>query len=129
MTEPPVRLGQLRANSINILRRLQPMVANRLELMGLEMHEERPRLLQGLLLVLGTALCLLMGVVSLTVLLVVLGWNISPALVLGIISALYLGGGWFLSRKLMALFEDWHPLPATRDQFAKDRDGIRQIMK
>ena len=129
MSEPPVSPGQLTATSKQILRRLHPVLANRVELLVWELKEERPRLLQALLLGLGAALCLMMAVLSLTAFVVVLGWDISPVLVLGIVTAAYLGGGLVLGRKLMALFEGWRAFTATRDQFAKDRDAIQQMMK
>jgi uncharacterized membrane protein YqjE len=129
MIEPPVSPGQLAATSKQLLRRLHPFLANRSELLVLELKEERPRVLRALLLGLGAALCLTMAVLTLTAFVVVLGWNISPVLVLGTVTAAYLAGGLVLGRKLMALFEGWRAFTATRDQFAKDCDSIQQMMK
>ena len=129
MIELPVTPGQLTSTSKRVLGGLHLMFANRLKLLLLEVREEQPRLLQSLLLGLAAGLCLLMAVLCLTAFIVVLGWDFSPVLVLGAVAAMYVLGGLFLCRKLRALFENWHALPATRDQFAKDREAILQVMK
>lgn len=129
MIEPPVSPGHLASTSTQILRGLQLMFANRAELLLLELKEERPRLLQALLLGVVASVSLLMAVLSLTAFIVVLGWEYSPLLVLGIVSGLYLMAALLASRKLIALFENWHALQATRDQLARDRKAILQVMK
>ena len=129
MIEFPATPGQLASTSKRVLGGLHLMFANRLKLLLLEVREEQPRLLQSLLLGLAAGLCLLMAVLCLTAFIVVLGWDFSPVLVLGAVAAMYVLGGLFLCRKLRALFENWHALPATRDQFAKDREAILQVMK
>ena len=128
MIESPAP-GQLVSTSQRILSGLHLMFAKRLELLLLERREEQPRLLQSLLLGLAAGLCLLMAVLCLTAFIVVLGWDFSPLLVLGIVTVIYALGGLLSCRKLMALVKNWHALPATRDQFAKDREGISQVMK
>ena len=129
MTEPPVRPGLLAATSVQILRDLQLIFANRVELLLMEVKEEQPRLLQALVLGVAAGVGLLMAVLCLTALIVVLGWDYSPLLTLIIITVLYLAAGLLACRKLIALFENWHPLPATRDQLARDREGNRQMEK
>ena len=129
MTEPPVKPGHLAATSVQILRDLQLIFANRVELLLLELKEEQPRLLQALVLGLAAGLGLLMAVLCLTAFIVVLGWDYSPLLTLVLITVLYLTAGLLACRKLITLFESRRPLAATRDQVARDHEGMLQIMK
>lgn len=68
-------------------------VQTRLELLSVELQEERARVL-GLLAYGAAALILLLaGVIFLAVFLTVLWWDSHRLLVLGVFSALFLGGG------------------------------------
>ena len=69
------------------------LLHNRLELLGVELAEERARLLS--LLTYGGAafLCLAAGLIFLAVFLTVLMWDNNRLLALGVFSALFLGAG------------------------------------
>ena len=69
------------------------LLHNRLELLGVELAEERARLFS--LLAYGGAafLCLAAGLIFLAVFLTVLMWDNNRLLALGVISALFLGAG------------------------------------
>ena len=82
MEESTVSLGQLGATSKTFARRLLTIGENRLELLTVEVQEERERLLHALLLALGVAAFGLLAGLTLTAAIAVLLW------------------AWSLSRKL-----------------------------
>jgi len=116
------KLGQMLDASRRLAQRSLDIGANRVELFVVELHEERQRLIESLVLALGAAALALMGAISFTVGVVVLLWEHSPLLALGILTLLYLGGAAFLAFRLVRLQKTWHMFAATLDQLRKDRE-------
>ncbi len=85
--------GGLFASAKGLLGTGVTLLHNRLELLGVELAEERARLLS--LLAYGGAafLCLAAGLIFLAVFLTVLLWDSNRLLALGVFSALFLGAG------------------------------------
>jgi uncharacterized membrane protein YqjE len=128
MEESTVSLQQFAGASKDVARQLLSIGENRIELLTLELQEERDRLVQSFLLAVGTAVCALLALLTLTAGLVVLFWPTSPALVLFVLTALYaLAGTWFAQR-LHDRLQNWHSLAASRDQLQKDRLALRQAL-
>ena len=113
--EPPA------ASSKRFARRLLTIGENRLELLMVEVQEERVRLLRAILLALGVAALGLLAGVALTGTVVVLFWDFSPVAVLLALTGLYGVAAVFLYRRLTVLLRDWQNLPATLEQLRKDR--------
>jgi uncharacterized membrane protein YqjE len=122
-------LAQMATTSKHFARRLVTIGENRLELLMVEIQEERERLLYAILLVLGVAVFVFLAGVALTVALVVLLWNISPMAVLLVLTGLYAAIALFLYRRFTALQRDWKTFPATLDQFRKDRACLETILE
>ena len=112
--------GPFVAASKHFARRLLTIGENRLELLMLEMQEARERLLRAILLALGVATLGLLAAITLTGALVVLFSDVSPAVVLLVMTALYGGTAALLYRRLTVLIRDWENFPATLDQLRKD---------
>ena len=96
MTDPagnPPGQGGLFASAKGLLGTGVALLQNRLELLGVELAEERGRLFS--LLAYGGAafLCLAAGLIFLAVFLTVLMWDSNRLLALGVFSALFLGAG------------------------------------
>ncbi|TAL05175.1 MAG: phage holin family protein [Verrucomicrobia bacterium] len=121
--------GQLGASSKHLARRLLTIGENRLELLMVEVQEERERLLHAILLALGVAVFGFLAGVALTVALVVLLWQLSPVAVLLVLTSLYVAIAVYLYRRFIALQRDWKTLPATLDQFKKDRACLENILE
>lgn len=119
----------LAAAAKQFARRLVTIAENRLELLALEVQEERERLLHLLLLALGVAGLALLAGITLTAVVVILLWSTSPAAVLLALTGVYGGAGVWLGWRLTRLLRDWQTLPATRDQLKKDRAGLEQLCK
>lgn len=124
-----VNLGELAASSKHFARRLLTIGENRLELLMVEVQEERVRLLRAVLLALGAAAFGLLGGAALTGTIVVLFWNFSPVAVLLALSGLYGGAAVFLYRRLTLILRDWQNLPATLDQLRKDRACLEKSLE
>jgi len=102
-------------------RQLLVVLENRVDLLIVEVREERDRLLRAFLLGLGVAVFSFLAGVALTVVLVVMLWSLSPIAVLLALTLLYSAVAFFLYRRFMILLRNWEMLPATLDQLRKDR--------
>src|SRR3954468_6575511 len=80
-------------------RQLLTIGENRLELLMVEVQEERERLLRAILLALGVALFAFLSGIALTIALVVLLWSVSPVGVLLTFTVLYGAAAWLLYRR------------------------------
>jgi len=126
MEESSVSLGQLGATSKTFARRLLTIGENRLELLTVEVQEERERLLHAFLLALGVAAFGLLAGLALTAALVV--WlSAWPVTVLLILTGLYGTAGICLYRRLIGVLRNWQTLSASLDQLRKDRACLEKI--
>jgi uncharacterized membrane protein YqjE len=121
METAAINFRQLAANSKQFARRLLTIGENRLELLTVEVQEERERLLHAFLLALGVAAFGLLAGLALTAAIVVELWAWSHVAVLLALSCLYGAAGICLYRRLTGLLRDWQTLSASLDQLRKDR--------
>ena len=128
MEETTVSFRQLASTSKQFARRLLIIGENRLELLTVEMQEERERLVRAFLLALGVAMFGLLASLTLTAAIVAGLWNWSPLAVLLILTGLYGAAGGFLYRRLASLLRDWNTLSATLNQLRKDRACVEKIL-
>jgi uncharacterized membrane protein YqjE len=128
MEESGSSLRQLAATSKHFVRRLATIGENRLELLAVEVQEERERHLQAILLAFGVAAFGLLAGLTLTAAIVVLLWAWSPVAVLLILTALYAAAGIFVYRMLVVRLRNWQMLSATLDQLRKDRACLEKIL-
>lgn len=101
------------------------LLHNRLELLGIELAEERARLLS--LIAYGSAafLCLFAGLVFLAIFFTVLLWDSNRLLALGIFSALFIGAGLASLMLAMNLARSGSSLfSASLAELRKDRDAL-----
>ena len=128
MEESTASISGLAATSKSFARRLLSIGENRLELLTVEVQEERERLLHAFLLALGVAAFGLLSGLTLTAAIVVLLWAWSPVVVLLILTALYGAGGICLWRRLTKLLHDWQTFSASLDQLRKDRECLEKTL-
>ena len=101
------------------------LLHNRLELLGVELAEERVRLVS--LMAYGGAafLCLAAGLIFLAIFLTVLLWDSNRLLALGVFSALFLGAGIASLMLAMSLARSGSKLfSASLAELRKDRDAL-----
>jgi uncharacterized membrane protein YqjE len=121
MEESTASLGALGIASKQFARRLLTIGENRLELLAVEVQEERERLLHAILLALGMGACGLLIAIAFTAVVVILFWDVSHFAILLTLMAFYGAGMFWLYRQLTSLLRHWKTLPATLDQLRKDR--------
>lgn len=118
----------LAAASKKLTQRAFVIGENRLELLLLELQEERERILRSIWMALSAVVFGLLAGMTLTALIAVALWQQSPLAVLAILTALYGGAAWFLYLRLSRMLHDWETLPATIDQLKKDRQCLEKQM-
>jgi len=128
MEPATISLGQLAASARRFVRRLLTIGENRLELMMVEVQEQRERLLHAIVLALGVAAFGLLGGITLTGAVVVLLWDYSPLAVFLALTGLYCVAAVFLYRRLTLMLRDWKNLPDTLDQLRKDRECLEKSL-
>jgi uncharacterized membrane protein YqjE len=128
MEESTVSFRQLAATSKQFAQRLLTIGENRLELLTVEVQEERERLLHAILLAFGVAAFGLLAGIAFTAAIVVLFWAWSPVTVLLTLTGLYGAAGVYLWRRLAGLLRDWQTLSASVDQLRKDRACLENIL-
>jgi len=126
MEQSTVNLAELAAASKRFAVRLITTGENRLELLMVEVQEERERLLHAMLLALGVAALGLLGAMTLTALIVILLWPFSPVAALVVLTSLYTAFAIYWYRRLTVLLRDWKSFPATLDQLRKDRECLER---
>jgi uncharacterized membrane protein YqjE len=121
--------GPLAAASKCFARRLLTIGENRLELLTVEVQEERVRLLRAILLALGVAAFGLLAGVALTGAIVVWLWDFSPVAVLLALTGFHGAAAVLLHRRLTVLLRDWKNFPATLDQLRKDCAWLEKTLE
>jgi uncharacterized membrane protein YqjE len=108
-----------------VARRLMVIGQNRVELLMLEMQEERERAqLMIVFAVAAAVLGLLAGMTITAIIALAAGSHFLAALI--ILAVLYAGGALLLYFKLTQMQRDWEALSATRDQLKKDRECLEK---
>ena len=128
MESTTASFAQLGATAKQFALRLATIGENRVELLAVEVQEEREHLLHALLLALGVAAFGLLAALTFTATIVVLLWVWSPVIVLLSLTAVYASAGFWLHRRLIGLLRNWQTLPASLDQIRKDRAGLERIL-
>ena len=122
----PGVFASLRAVLVTVL----GIAGTRFELLGIEIAEEKERLVALAITGFAAALALCFAVLMLTLFCVVLFWDTHRLIVIGGFALLYFAAGaWSLARLRAQL--DAHPalFAATVAELEKDRDTLRSAMK
>jgi len=101
------------------------LVHNRLQLFGVELAEERVRLVSMIAYGVVALVCIVAGLVFLAIFFTVLLWDSNRLLAPGVFSALFLGAGVVGLVLVMKLARSAsHPFPASLAELRKDRDAL-----
>ena len=129
MNHPPGSLASMVGTSKRLLSRVLALVERRLELLMVEVQEERERFLHAFLLMVGLATFGLLAGITLTIAVVVLFWERAPFTALLVLLALYGGGAVWMYARLRRLRSHWETCPATRDQLRKDCECVNNLLR
>jgi len=124
MDESRPTLVELVGASRRAAQRTLDIGANRLELLIVELHEERERLMLTLIFALGAAALALLAGFAFTLGIMVLLWDKSPALAMGVLMVLYGAGAVYLYARVVRLQRNCEMFTATLDQLRKDRECL-----
>lgn len=128
MEDATVSFQQLAATSKRFARRLLAIGENRLELLTVEVQEERVRLLHACLLALAVAAFGMLAGITLTAAIVVFMWDRAPVAALLILTGVYGVAAAAIYRRLAGMLHDWQTLSASLDQLRKDRACLEKIL-
>jgi uncharacterized membrane protein YqjE len=126
METPSDAVPHLAGASKRLAQRALVICENRIELLMVEVHEERERFLRAALLALGAAPFGLLAGVGLTAIIAVAFWQQSPVAALLILTVLYAVVATVFYMRLIRLQRDWQTLPTTLDQLRKDRECLKK---
>lgn len=101
------------------------LLHNRLELLGVELAEERARLISLLVYGAAAVVCILTGLIFLAILLTVMLWDNNRLLALGVFAALFIGaGGASLVFAMSQARAGSRLFSASLAELRKDRDAL-----
>jgi uncharacterized membrane protein YqjE len=126
MDSPLSQFGQLVDTTKRLVSHVVAITENRLELLMVEVQEERERFLRVILLALGAAVFGLLAGVALTVAIVIFFWESSPITALLVLTVFYFGCAGWLYAAFTKLQRNWQTLPGTTDQLRKDREWLER---
>jgi uncharacterized membrane protein YqjE len=129
MNDEGAQLSELQILSKRMAKRALDVGENRLQLLILEVEEERDRLLQALLLGLGAAALGLLAGVAFTLVVLLLFWNQSPLLAMVVLTAIYGAATIYLMMRLARLRRDWNAFSDTVSQLRKDISCLAQALQ
>lgn len=129
MEESKSSLSRLSSAWKQIARRLLVIGENRLELLAVEVQEERERLLCVMLMALGMAALGLLACMTFTAAIVIFLWDHSHVAALLTLTGFYGAAAGYLRWRMIRRQRNWETLPATVDQFKKDRACLENFFQ
>jgi uncharacterized membrane protein YqjE len=120
-------LSDLLGASRRVAQRTIDIGANRVELLVVEVQEERERLLHSFHLAVASAAFAVLAGFALTFALAVLLWDHGAVAVLFTTAAISAGASLFVRSRLLGLQRDYPMFGATMDQLRKDRECLGDI--
>jgi uncharacterized membrane protein YqjE len=127
METPPETDSNLAETTKRLAWRLLAILHNRLELLMVEIQEERDR--ARVMIVMAAAMVIL-GLLAGITITALIAAAAAPHIVaaLAILAVLYTGGAGFLFWRMLKLRQNWEALSATRDQLDKDRECLEKTL-
>ncbi|MCW5558930.1 MAG: phage holin family protein [Verrucomicrobiae bacterium] len=124
MSDPETAVSGLPGSLRKLARHALATGENRLELLRVELQEERLRAFKSIGLSLAVAVLGLLAGISLTVTIVVLFWDYSRLWPILCLTGLYTGLAWVLFRSLRHQLQTWQTLPETFHQLRRDLEAL-----
>jgi uncharacterized membrane protein YqjE len=128
MSSTTISVSRLMSLLQSIGQRLLTIGENRIELLAVEVQEERKSLLRAFLLALMVACFGMLTGAAFSATMVILFWTVSPWGILLGLSLLYAAIGILLFLRLSSILNAWQALPSTLDQLHKDRINLESLL-
>jgi uncharacterized membrane protein YqjE len=129
MNEAAAPLSDIKTVSKRMAQRALDMGENRLQLLLLEVEEERERLLQAMLVALGVAAFGLLAGVALTISVLLLFWNWSPLLAMASLTIIYAAIALCFLMRLTRLRREWEAFSGSLSQLREDCSCLAEILR
>ena len=129
MDETATPLSDIKTISRRMVARALHLGENRLQLLLLEVEEERERLLHALILALGAAAFGLLAGVAFTATILVLFWPTHAIAAMSALTVFYLGVAVLLGAKLSKLRRDWEAFSGSLSQLRKDCACLAETLR
>jgi uncharacterized membrane protein YqjE len=126
MDTPSPSGSNLTGVSKRLLQNVLVIGENRFQLLMVELHEERERLLLAIWLGIGAAVFALLGGIAVTVVIAIVLWDHSAVIAVLVLAILYLSIAALFYLRLARLQKNWQTLTATLDQLKKDRECLEK---
>jgi uncharacterized membrane protein YqjE len=124
MDRPSPTFTEVASASRRAAHRALDIGANRVELLIVELQEERARLFQSFQLILGVMMLGLLAGVAFTLGIMVLLWDRSPLAGMIVLTVIYGGAAGLLYVRFARLQRDARMFDATLEQLRKDRECL-----
>jgi len=128
MNENGSPLGGIKSASKRLAKTALDMGENRLQLLLLELEEERDRVLKAVILALGVFAFGLLAGIALTIAVVLAFWD-HPLCAASILTAIYAGIALFLNSRLTQLRRDWVAFSGSVSQLQKDVSCLTEVLR
>jgi uncharacterized membrane protein YqjE len=128
MSENGPPLSGITTASKRLAKTALEMGENRLQLLLLELEEERDRVLKAIILALGVFAFGLLAGIALTIVIILAFWNLHPICAASVLTAVYAGIALVLNSRLTQLRHEWVSFSASVSQLKKDVSCLSEIL-
>jgi uncharacterized membrane protein YqjE len=128
MSDSNIPFTEIPAAGRRLVHRVAHIGVNRMELLLVELEEERERIVLALIYALAGAVFGLLAGISLTFLIVILFWEQSHWMAVGILTVVYGITAILITVRLARLRRDWRAFSATLDQLRKDTACLAHLI-
>jgi len=129
MSEDGSALGGIKTASKRLAKTALDMGENRLQLLLLELEEERDHILKAVILALGIFAFGLLAGIALTIVVILSFWNSHPVCAASVLTAVYAGIALFLNSRLTQLRREWVSFSGSVSQLQKDVSCLSEILR
>ncbi len=128
MDASTANLADVAASTKRFAQGLLAIGENRVELIAVEIQEQREFLIRAILMSLVMAAFGLLAGIALTFAIVLLVWDRAPIATLLVLAGLYVAAAAFVYFRLQHLQHLWSTLPITLEQIRKDRECLERCL-
>ena len=128
MDASPDARERITSSAKRVARLLLTTGGNRLELLAVEMQQERDRLIHAMLMALGVAALLFLSAFAMTAVIAMAMWPYAPTATLLVMACLYAIAGCVLLARLRIHMRRWMAFAGTIDQLRKDRLAAEELL-
>ncbi|HEX4121987.1 MAG TPA: phage holin family protein [Verrucomicrobiae bacterium] len=128
MNDSQASLTEIPAASRRLAKRAMDLGVNRMELLLVELEEERERIVQAIIYALVASVFGLLCGITFTLCVVLLFLDSSPLIAAAVLTVVYAIVAVLIGTRLATMRRDWHAFGATLDQLRKDSACLAHLI-